>query len=215
MSSPKKVHCGVPQGSILGPLLFTIYVNDLPWNIVSGSTYLYADDTTISVRGLTSIEIDGKLNRNLHCLATWFRKNKLSLNLSKCKFMIFGTCHQVNRIGNLVIRYENTTLEQISSFKYLGIKLDSCLTFDEHVSYIKGKLYCKIKLLGRVHRLLDKKTALMLYKALILPVLDYCDFIYHGTSSINRRHCKNYKIVPTVQYLRLIDMHIHWTYTSL
>ena len=118
MSSPKKVLCGVPQGNILGPLLFTIYVSDLPSNAISGSIYLYADDTAISVTDLTSNDIEWKLNRNIHCLATWFRKNKLSLNLSKCKFMIFGTRHQVNRIGNLVVKYENTTLrlEQVNTF---------------------------------------------------------------------------------------------------
>ena len=73
----------------------------------------------------------------------------------------------------------------MDSFKYLGIKLDSGLTFNEHVKYIKGKIYAKIKLLGRVRWLLDRATALTVYKTLILPVIDYCDFIYNGTSGQN------------------------------
>ena len=124
LSSPQLVTCGVPQGSILGPLLFTLYVNNLPCQIIEGSSYLYADDTAILVNGLNSDDIEFKLNNNLQRLARWFMDNKLSLNLHKCKYMIFGTRHQQECIDNSNVRYGGTVLEQMDKFKYLGIWLD-------------------------------------------------------------------------------------------
>ncbi len=91
-----------------------------------------------------------QLNVNLCNLAAWFKQNKLSLNLDKCKTMVFGTRHQQDRVGHINVHFDGKHIEQVQSFKYLGICLDSTLTFDDHVQYLKGKLYSKIKLLGRV-----------------------------------------------------------------
>ncbi len=115
------------------------------------------------MKGLTTDAIEGKLNRTLDILSTWFASNKLSLNLSKCKFMTFGTRVQLERIGNIDIKSGDAALEHVNKFKYLGIWLDSNLNFTEHVLYLKSKLYAKIKLLGRVCMLLDRKTALTIY----------------------------------------------------
>ncbi len=183
LSDTVTVTCGVSQGSILGPLLFTLYVNDLPSIIDNGRCYLYADDTAIAVSDHRPEVLQRKLNQSLNLLASWFVKNKLSLNLKKCKYMIFGTSHQINVIGNLDILYSGVYIEKVNSFKYLGVVLDSRLTFGEHISYLKSKTYSKIKLLGRVRHILDQNTALTLYKTLILPVYDYCDFIYYSINS--------------------------------
>ena len=74
----------------MGPLLFTIYVNDLPINVDNGECYLYADDTAIAVSNYRPQIIEQKLNNSVHVLASWFVNNKLPLNLHKCKFMLFG-----------------------------------------------------------------------------------------------------------------------------
>ena len=140
----------------------------------------------IVVNGIDTTEIEAKLTDNLSNLADWFMCNKLSLNLDKCKVMVFGNRHPQGRISNVHVQYENTVLEQVQSFKYLGIVLDSTLSFNEHIHYLKGKLYTKIILLGRVRGLLDIYTSLMVYKTLILPVIDYCAYIYLGTMAQNR-----------------------------
>ena len=115
-------------------------------------------------------------------LANWFIKNKLSLNLKKCKHMLFGTTHQLGNIGNLKIEYGNTSIVRVTSFKYLGVVLDSRLTFSDHVCHLKSKTYSKIKLPRRVRNILNQGTALTMYKTLILPIFDYCDFIYDRIS---------------------------------
>ena len=111
---------------------------------------LYADDMAISVRGIMGDDIQWKLNSNLENLDIWFADNKLSLTLGKCKYMIFGTRHQVDIIGKIEFKYGNTVLERVEDFKYLGVCLDSHLTFEEHVKYLKGNLYAKIKILEHV-----------------------------------------------------------------
>ena len=77
------------------------------------------------------------------------------------------------------------TLETVQSFKYLGVKLDSYLTFNDHINYIKGKTFSKIKLLGKVSKILDRDMLLLVYKTLILSVIEYGCLIYHGMSNQN------------------------------
>ncbi len=134
------------------------------------------------MKGITREEIETKLNMNLLRLYTWFNQNKLSLNLDKSKVMLFGTSHQLQNIGTVNITHDNSTLEVVNTFCYLGIVLDSRLTFSSHVQHIKSKTFSKIKLLGRVHHILDTNTADMLYKTLILPIFDYLDFVYYCIS---------------------------------
>ena len=101
----------------------------------------------------------------------------------------------------------------MDKFKYLGIILDSSLNFEAHVKYLKGKLYAKIKLLGRVRRLLDHNTALTIYKTLILPVLDYCDHVYYGISASDKevlqrlQNCAFRSILNVDTYTHTSDTH--------
>ena len=103
-SSPGLVTCGVPQGSILGPLLFSIFVNDLPKCLNSELINLYADDTAVSVFSSDLQELECKLNVALTLLKNWFDKNKLSLNCTKSKVMYFGTHKKVGKTKGLQIK---------------------------------------------------------------------------------------------------------------
>ena len=104
-------------------------------------------------------------------------------------------------------------MERVDKFKYLGIVLDSGLNFEVHVKYLKSKLYAKIKLLGRVRGLLDRNTALTIYKTLILPVLDYCDHIYYGISANDKevlqrlQNCAFRSILKVDTYTHTSDTH--------
>ena len=127
--------------------------------------------------------------------------------------MIFGTYNQRERIGSITVKFGATVLEQVDRFKYLGIILDPNLNFEAHVRYLKSKLFAKIKLLGRVRRLLDRNTALTIYKTLILPVLDYCDHVYYGISSQNKemlqrlQNCAFRSILNVDSYTHTNDTH--------
>ena len=127
--------------------------------------------------------------------------------------MTFGTRIPLERIGNICVKSEDMVLEHVNKFKYLGIWLDSDLNFGEHMTYLKSKLYAKIKLLGRVRMLLDHKTALTIYKTLILPVLDYCHFIYYGILARDQetlqrlQNCAFRAILQVDKYTHTLDTH--------
>ena len=182
VSPPSLVTCGVPQGSILGPLLFTIYVNDLP-NVISNSKInLYADDTALTVVSKNRSELETTLNQTLSEVSKWFKSNKLSLNIKKSKIMCFGTRSQLVKTSNLVVQCDNMRLEQVPCYKYLGVILDSSLSFSDHVEYIESKVLKRIGLLSRARNFLNEDTCLYLYRQLIIPLLDYGDYIYNGTT---------------------------------
>ena len=121
-SEKKSVKCGVPQGSILGSLLFIIYLNDVPTLKSKESTImLYADDTVVSSKG--SIETVGKKHdAALAAGAGWLHKNKLTINTTKTKHMVFGKGRNLNQHRTTIDRSE---IEQTSSFRCLGLILDN------------------------------------------------------------------------------------------
>ena len=120
-STTKPVQVGVPQGSILNPLLFLIYVNDLPSTVNICDITLYADDTVLFCSAKSAIELEQKLNSDLLNLSHWFAANRLTLNTSKCKFMVFASNAQLTRLNDVSLLIDNCPLSRAESFKYLGI----------------------------------------------------------------------------------------------
>ena len=185
LSCSLPVTCGVPQGSILGPLLFSIYVNNLPLANPDLLTYLYADDTAIIVQDESVSNIECKLQMAIENVANWFKLNKLSLNCGKSKIMHFGTPYQVANVPDMNIVYNGQSIEVVIEYKYLGVKLDCNLNFTSNTQYIFSKLNKRIHMLGRARTIVNSDICLYLYNQLILPVLDYADFIYDGLSQYN------------------------------
>ncbi len=93
--------------------------------------------------------------------------------------MIFGTPSQLQLMEDIKVKVGGVEIEKVENYKYLGMKLDCRLTFSDHIAYIKGKTLSKIKLLGRLSHIIDSSMLLMLYKVLILPIIDYGDIVYH------------------------------------
>ena len=182
ISPPASVTCSVPQGSILGPLLLSLYINDLPLISNAVKWNLYADDTAITASCKSKEEMSECLLNVMNDVSKWFEYNRLSLNLKKTQFLIFGTQPKCNMFKDLELKVNNETIVQSNSVKYLGIKLDSQLTYGSHVEYVRSKTVGKIKLLGRIAPIIKRHTALYLYKSLILPIFDYCSFIIDGMS---------------------------------
>jgi len=123
VSDNEFIKCGVPQGSILGPLLFTVYVNDMCRDVLS-DLYLYADDSMLLVSGKSVTEIEKTLTEEMHKLNNWLQSNKLSLHLGKTESILFGSKRKLKKASSLNIWCNNVKLEAKSSVKYLGAEFD-------------------------------------------------------------------------------------------
>ena len=183
ISSLRDINCGIPQGSILGPLLFILYINDLPSSTFSSDIGLYADDTVLYTSGSDVEEVSVKLQDDMNRVYLWMCANKLSLNVSKTKSMLFATQY-FNGCVDLSINVAGEVLEQVNVFKYLGF-IDNKLTFNDHIEYILKKSKQKVGFLWRVRKYLPRSIALTLYKSLVLPHFDYGDIIYGHTVQSN------------------------------
>ena len=193
LSTSAFVTCGVPQGSILGPRLFSIYINDLPFVLNKYKTHLYADDTAVTISSNNSNELNQELNAAMDILQSWFNNNRLSLNTSKSKYMRFGTQGQLNNLRDICVQMNDLELEQVVQYKYLGVVLDAPLNFSAHIEHLKSKTLSKIRFLGRLRSFVDHETSLMHYNTLILPLFDYCDIVCH---------CLNYRDQHILQKLQ-------------
>ena len=151
------VSCGVPQGSILGPLLFILYINDLHEYLQECQISLYADDTALYTSAKSQIEIKLTFQIELTVVCEWLRANKLTLNANKTKYVIFGTRQKLTSKPDLNSTVGDNKIERVSSLKYLGVILDEHLTFDEHVAYILTKSSKKLGILRQARDYLNKK----------------------------------------------------------
>ena len=173
-SSNEHVICGVPQGSILGPLLFIVYMNDICNTSTLLSFILFADDTTVCYSDSNVKRLCETMNRELKEVVNWFKCNKLSLNATKTNLMFFGTPHQTNNITNdNHIYLDGCKLTRVYEAKFLGITLDHNLTWRSHINSICKTCCRNIGVLNKLKHFLPKPNMYQLYCTLILPFLTY------------------------------------------
>ena len=169
--------CGVPQGSVLGSLLFITYINDLHLQCKNSTAYLFADDTSLMFH---SNNQDGDMIKAELCnIKEWMTSNKLVLNDDKSVFVSLNrrSCDKPFSEDP----FFNNTIHQ--SCKYLGIYLDKCLTFKNHVNYLLPKISQKIGLLKKLSRVANIECRLVFYNAFIKPLIQYGILVY-GSSSL-------------------------------
>jgi hypothetical protein len=166
------ISCGVPQGSVLGPLLFLIYMNDLPDCLNNVNNILFADDTTLYQSARSIDDLYKTINIDLVTLSDWLKANKLSLNISKTKYMLFSN-KRLTGLNNLEVMINNTLLVREQCLKFLGIYIDENLTWNQHIQIIKSKLASTIYAMNRLKHFIPCKYKLTLYFSLIYPYLVY------------------------------------------
>ena len=174
-SSIQSIKTGVPQGSIVGPLLFNIFINDIIKSSKKFNFILYADDTTLNSTvdnfGNTTDEIQSSIISELQTICKWLDLNKLCLNVNKSKFMLF---HMPQRVTPLLhFELNGSPIEYIQEFNFLGLTLDSSLSFKFHLTKIGNKISRVIGLLHKLKHIFPSYILRMIYNSLILPHMNY------------------------------------------
>ena len=177
---------GVPQGSILGPLLFLIYINDLILASNKFDFIMYADDTTLLYSQPELNGLEENLNSELQLISNWFKANKLVLNIQKTNFCVFqGNYHGMDVLQNINVSIDAIPISRVDVVNFLGVKVDCNLKWDNHINYIKAKISTCIGILHKLKFCVPPFVLFTLYNALILPYISYCIVVW-GNSSITR-----------------------------
>ena len=190
------ISCGVPQGTILGPLLILIFINGLPNCLKHCTARLYADDASLNTSGSHIKVIEPLMNADLKHVSSWLIANKLTLNVFKTVYMIVGSRQRLATLeGNINLQINSTSLNRVQDTKCLGVQIDENLTWERQAEYIIQKIACNISILRKVSPILSLDNKITIYIDLLLnPIL----VIVALSGMASAKHCqissKDYKI---------------------
>lgn len=212
LSPVKTIHAGVPQGSILGPILFNIFVHDIPSTV--GAVAMFADDTAIITQNPVLDVAINTLQRALYQVTSWIAKWKIQINHSKCEAKIF-TLKRINNPKDLLIN-ANVINWRKDAVKYLGLNLDTRLTWSQHINQKLNQCYSR---LIQLYPIMNRKShlridcSLLLYKSLLRPLATYACPVWGNTSKTNFRKLQTFQnkilriIVNAPWYIRNQQLH--------
>jgi hypothetical protein len=216
-SEPLDLDISVIQGSTLGPILFLCYINDF-YSATSLFSVLFADDTTCLSKGKNLNDLVTYVNSELYKIALWFKANKMAVNTSKTKFIIFRTHGKIINNADCNLVYNNNVpgqpedptlispIDRISndspetSFKLLGVFIDEYLSFNDHISHVCAKISKSLFCINRIKNFVKKDALVMLYYAMVHSHLSYCLNIYGcaNTTNLQRLRIKQKEAVRAI-----------------
>jgi len=205
------IDCGVPQGSILGPLLFSIYVNDMVQS-VNCDLYMYADDAALVISGKSVDQIEMSLSNEMESLSIWLEQNKLSLHLGKTESILFATHKKLSVRNSLNIQCKGVYIAPKSCIKYLGAYFDQDMSFStigrNYISKINGKL----KFLYRKVSFLDERNKKLLCTSLLQSHFDYACNLWYRSVHANIKHNFQTAQNKVIRYILSYENRKHLTF---
>ena len=191
-SNVGEIEVGVPQGSCLVPLLFLIYINDLPQAVQHSSVTMYADDTSLCHQFRDLTWLNEAINSDLKKLETWLQGNKLSLNVAKTHSMLISTKQKDSSVRSqskaLELKIRDNELVVVQKTKYLGVQIDCSLDWKEQVNTVAAKVSRAIDFLRHARSFLPKASLKTLYTGIVEPHFRYCCSVWGcaGSTNINQ-----------------------------
>ena len=205
-SPAEPLYCGVPQGTILGPLLFVVFFN-LSTQLKNSNMIQYADDTVIYLGHKNVNEISKLLNEDLDLISTYFNENELLMNLKKGKTetMLFGTSQRLSKLdSSLELYYRGERVNCTDKYKYLGNVVDPALNLNSDFDQKYKKASSRLRLLTKVRPFLNVAAASKIFEAMIVPVVTYCHTLHASMTTTQKRKLKSL----TSRATKIIDSNV-------
>ena len=181
------INYGVPQGSVLGPSLFCLLFNPMVDSFISSSPSLYADDVETHCSHSNLDVAQTQMNNDLKRVDQWLADNRMIPNVKKTKTMVIGSRQALKKANKIEIYLDNKILDVVTTFDYLGVRINNILSWEHHIGRICQRLYPKLGLLNRISSFLPSTILLRIYKQTILPILDYGSTVWLECGTIQTR----------------------------
>jgi exonuclease III len=188
-SSVKFTIRGCPQGSVQGPLIFNIYINDLPLVVKHCIVILFADDTQLFIAGKPNqlAKLIRKLESDLGNIVAWMKENGMKLNLSKTQFILLGNCHNLSKVGQVQIEIDGITILSQETLKSLGLTVDSRLTWIDHINRLSRSYHLSARSLYPLRSLLTDNQFIQIFNACVTSKCNYMSLLW---GAANQKNCK-------------------------